>query len=241
MNLGLGSTRQPPSTDTKVLNDLLEHVPLSLLVELVEHRYRDRRNRFVITILTAALSLCGASAGLLYQMYRDLPEAAEAVVDIERQQEYNERRERALTRQQFARTAQSFGVINGSLELQQPQPVQLGTGQRHHYSLNLVQEGGYRISMTNRRASSDSETPEVPFTPVMYLYRLRDGEPIARPVGTNIGGLFFDFDYDATTPPPRDEDDAAPRENESGAWSYFLEVESLLGDAGSFTLTLETS
>ena len=236
MSLGIGTNNPHPPSNTQALEELLKHAPLSLLVELVEHRYRDRRNKFVITILTAALSLCGASAGLLYRMYSDLPQAAEEVVEEGREagrQADNKNIPNAESAPRLAsnspRTAQSFNILNGTLEVGQSQPVQLGVGQRHHYLLRLQDEGRYRIVMTNR-APSGLEAPAVPFTPVMYLYQLRQGEPIARPIDTNIGALFFEFSHE--TGGGDEEDDVS---------SYFLEVESLLGDAGSFTLALEDS
>ena len=228
--LGLGRHPESELPDDGALDELLKHVPLSVLVELVEHRYRDRRNRAAIAVVGGALTLLAGSAALGYQMFLQMPATAtEAVNDGQqraRREEYTERRARAQTRQQFARTAQSFESLNGSLGLDQSHPVFLPVGARHHYRVNITAEGRYRISISDRAAVGE-ETPAVPFTPVMYLYQLREGEQIARPEGTEIDTPFFDFNYE--------EDEVSDEERER---AYYLEVESLLGDAGTFTLTL---
>lgn len=43
-------------TAKQVLDDALRHVPLSIVVELVELRYRDQRNKFFLTVLGAVLN-----------------------------------------------------------------------------------------------------------------------------------------------------------------------------------------
>ena len=230
IGLGNGSDPQPPTLDIEGVKELMKNQPISLLVELVEYRYRDRRIKFAAAVLTAALSLVGTSGVLLYEVYVDVPESIEerasAAIEEDARVEYKERQERARTRQQFARTSQSFSNINEFLDVGRQHPVELGVGQRRHYRLNLEEEGGYRIVMDGR-ASTEPESPQIPFTPVMYLYQLRENEPIARPLGTNIGERTLPFDYETGA------------EDGTGVWSYFLEVESLLGDAGSFELTVE--
>ena len=236
MAIGIGSesTPQMSSSDIKSLEELMKNRSLDLLIELVEHRYRAKRNKFVISVLSAALSLSVASAGLLWRMYEDMPGTAQqtavAVAGEDRQREYTERLERARTRQQFALTSQSFNGVELTLPVDQSELVRLETGQRRQYLLDLTEEGPYRIVMDDR-TSAVQESPDVssefdvPFEPVMFLYQLREGELIARPVCTNIGERALEFGYESGL--------------DAGVWSYFLEVESLMSDAGSFTLTLE--
>ena len=47
LNLNPGNyPDEPRATPTDVLDAVLKHVPLTVMVELVESRYRDRRNKF---------------------------------------------------------------------------------------------------------------------------------------------------------------------------------------------------
>lgn len=217
-------------TAMEVLEEVMKHLPLSLVVEIVESRYRDRRNRFFLQVLGGVLTLILTGSTILYQVYRTIEDAeqAEREQQFQLQQqrersrvraEYTEQLERTRTRLQFARTLQSFdaGNIDGSLVIEQPVRVQLNPGERKQFAISIAGAGRYGIIASDpQRTETDNTVASVPaFTPVMYLYQLGDG--IVNPLDASTTRSMF-FSYDEGT--------------------YYLEVEELLSDAGEFTLTV---
>lgn len=214
-------------TAKQVLDDALRHVPLSIVVELVELRYRDQRNKFFLTVLGAVLTLVLGSATIGYQLYMRTEEnerrreEQRRAEQTQREQDairadYIERLTRTETRLNFARTRQSFNVTNGSLAIDRPLRVTLGPGERKQFTVRAENEGRYRINLTEARRAQAAAgiTAPVAFTPVMYLYKLRDD--FVDPLATGRSSLSFDAD--------------------SG--THFLEVEELLSDAGSVVITV---
>ena len=241
MSISIRPGNDPPAEykttqATEVLDEVLKHVPLTLVVELVESRYRDRRNKFFATIIGAVLSVMIASVTVAYQMYTRT-EATEQ--DEQRQQRQEERNRliesrrtertqelaRTATRLQFARTVQSFEDTDGTLETNRSLAVELGPGERKEFLIDVISGGRYSIRVTaSQRAEVPSGATElevattnaVAFTPVMYLYQLGDG--IVNPVAASTRrSLSFDYEDEGT---------------------YFLEVEELLRDPGEFMLTV---
>ena len=213
------------------LERLSENVPVSLIVELVEFRYRDRFKRIfwagLTTLLTATLAVSGLS--FRYQegqraiaMQQELQDVERLRQEEERRQinEYTERMSRADFRLQFARTPRSFASATLRLEVGVPRHIAMRRGQQTQLLLNAEAEGRYIIRASNlqrdmRDAGADSP---VLFTPLIYLYR-QDRDTIVEPMA-----------YSART-------DLAFEH--TGAETYYLEVEELLGDPGQLTLTLD--
>ena len=208
---------------------MLKSMPLSVVVELVESRYRDRRNRFFLQVMLAVLSLVAASGTIAYQVYTRTEErnrqAAEQQQQVERDRfeqarraEYRRALERTATRLQFARTLQSFENTDGELIPGIPLDVALRPGERKQFLIEVMNGGRYRIGASEpRRTEVEREIMgNVVFTPVMYLYQLGNG--IVNPVAASARqSLSFNYEDEGT---------------------YYLEVEELLSDPGEFILGL---
>ena len=228
LKLGSGSSASKPIA-TEPLDELLTSMPLSIVVELVESRYRDRRNKFFLRIVIAVLGLVGASGTVAYEVYTRAEDAREQAAarqrDSERERfeqarraEYRGALERTATRLQFARTLQSFENTNGDLELGIPLSVTLRPGERKQFSIGITNGGRYRIGATEPRRTEvgANTTGNVVFTPVMYLYELGDG--IVNPMAASARqSLSFNYEEEGI---------------------YYLEVEELLSDPGEFILEL---
>ena len=224
---------EPAPTDRvsiEGLEQVMKHLPLGLVVEIVEARYRDRRNRFFLQVLGGVLTLIVAGATLMSQVYTGMVETEQAEIErqLQLQQEREQNRiraeyrgelERTRTRLQFARTLQSFDADNivETLEIGQPARVQLEPGERKQFAISITGTGRYSITASDpQRAEIDGSLATTPaFTPVMYLYQLGDG--IVNPLDVSTTRSMF-FDYSDGT--------------------YYLEVEELLRDPGEFTLTV---
>lgn len=222
---------QPSATDRasiEGLEQVMQHLPLGLVVEIVEARYRDRRNRFFLQVLGGVLTLIVAGTTIMFQVYTRMVETEQTEIEQqlqlqqEREQnrvraEYGAELERTRTRLQFARTLQSFdaGNIDDTLEIGQPIRVQLEPGERKQYAINITDTGRYSITASDpQRTEMDRVLATAPaFTPVMYLYQLGSG--IVNPLEVSTTRSMF-FDYSDGT--------------------YYLEVEELLRDPGEFTL-----
>ena len=228
LKIGLGGG-DPEPTPTESVDEMLKSMPLSVVVELVESRYRDRRNRFFLQIMVAVLSLVAASGTFAYQVYTRAEEGNRRAAEEQRQDEmdrfeqtrraeYRRELERTATRLQFARTLQSFENNDGELTPGNPLDVALRPGERKQFLIEVVSGGRYRIGATEpQRTDVETEAMgNVVFTPVMYLYQLGNG--IVNPVAASARqSLSFNYEDEGT---------------------YYLEVEELLSDPGEFTLEL---
>lgn len=237
LNPGNYPDEQRP-TPTDVLDAVSKHVPLTIVVELVESRYRDRRNRFFAAVLGSVLTLVVGSGAVAFQIYtinearaREAAKEQREVAEqqrveretTERRARYRQELERTETRLQFARTLQSFQTENiedDELALDRQLHVSLDPGERKKFSVALVNGGPYSIRVDDKQHPPGMElttTNPLPLTPVMYLYRL--GRGIVNPVKASATvSLPFTYEDEGT---------------------YFLEVEELLREPVEFTLTVE--
>ena len=208
---------------------MLRSMPLGVVVELVESRYRDRRNKFFVQVILAVLSLVAASGAVAYEVYTRAEDREQTAADQQRESErtrfeqarraeYRRALERTATRLQFARTLQSFENNDGELAPGNPLHAILRPGERKQFLIDVISGGRYRIGATEpQRAEVEADTAgNVVFTPVMYLYQLGNG--IVNPVSASARqSLSFNHEDEGT---------------------YYLEVEELLSDPGEFVLEL---
>ena len=188
LKIGLGSGDSKP-TPIESVDEILKSMPLSVVVELVESRYRDRRNRFFVKIMLAVLSLVAASGTIAYQVYTRTETreqaAAEQQRELERDRfeqarraEYRRALERTATRLQFARTLQSFENTDGELTPGNPLNVALRPGERKQFLIDVMSGGRYRIGATEpQRTRRDQEQCCLYSSDVLIPTRRRNSEP----------------------------------------------------------------
>jgi len=220
----------------EILDDLLAHGSLSVVVELVEHRYRDRRRRATLTVLIGVATMLITALGLAYEVYTRSEaadedrekqqlealeareqQAREALAIQERVTRYGNELERASTRLTFARTSQSFDhPETQTLTLNVPLNFSLEAGQRKHFEFSGEDAGVYviQVSVSGRTGG----TGGVPLTPMLYLYQRTSG--VADPIDfSSTRSLYFDY----------------------RGGTYYLEVEELLREPSDLTLTVRAS
>ena len=210
---------------------LTEHMPVGLLVELVEFRFRDRLKRIfwagLSTLLMAMLAISGISSRLQDSAReRELAEiesTRQSEVDAERERQRQRRVDehtaslsRAGYRLQYARTPRSFERATEALEVGASLPVELQRGARRQFSVNAT-GGRHSVRISDAQRAPGAPDSPVPFTPVMYLYQ-QNRNDIVVPLNHSTRSL-LSFSH-------------------TDAGIYYLEVEELLGDPGGFTLTL---
>ncbi len=221
MSLLSSSDQERPANE--VLDDLLKHGSISVVVELVEHRYRDRRRRATWAVLGGVATLLIGALGLAQREYTRR-EAGQAVIEQEEREvlardlRVSTRRnelERAQTRLTFARTSQSFERRRPRpLSIDVPKTFTLRSGERRHFSFSDASAGNYVIQVDT---AGDLTPDGIPLTPVLYLYRRTSG--LADPIDfSSSRTLFFGYEEGAT---------------------YYLEVEEILREPCELTLTVQ--
>ena len=220
---GAGDGNEPSAVE--VLEEVQKHLPLYLLVDLVEAHYRSRRNKLFMSAVGILSTLTVGSGATIYTMYTNYDQQAETrtqrqIEESEKErarQEINtdrlEARQRTATRIDFVRSLRSF-------EATQSLPVgitelSLSAGERRQFTLATNDDNAtsYRIGYNVITGGLEL---------VMYLYRR--GDSAMDPVDSNNrrGNLVTSITFPA----------------EDGA-EYYLEIEELIGDSGDFWLTLD--
>ena len=221
---GAGDGNEPSAVE--VLEEVQKHLPLYLLVDLVEAHYRSRRNKLFMSAVGILSTLTVGSGATIYTMYTNYDQQAEtrtqrqiqASEDERARQEMNtdrlEARQRTATRIDFVRSLRSFGATQ-SLPVGTTPELSLSAGERRQFKLATNDDNAtnYRIGYTVITGGREL---------VMYLYRR--GDSAMAPVDSNNrrGNLVTSITFPA----------------EDGA-EYYLEIEELIGDPGDFRLTLD--
>lgn len=220
MPLLSGDQERPPNED---LDDMLRHGSISVVVELVEHRYRDRRRRATWMVLGGVATLLVGALSLANQVYmwneaQAAAAAQEARAELARGERVRRRRnelERAQTRLTFARTSQSFQTRETrALKADTPLTFNLGPGERRLFSFSGASAGNYVIQVS---IAEDVTADGIPLTPLLYLYQQTSG--VADPIDfSSSRTLFFGYEEGET---------------------YYLEVEEVLREPCELTLTVQ--
>ena len=208
----------PPSA-VAVLEEVRKHLPLHLLVELVEAHYRRRRNGAFMWAVGILATIVMGSAATLYTVYASYVQQAEtrteqAIEAREIETEGTERaeaRQRTATRIDFVRSLRSFRDSR-PLPIGEELDVVLSAGERRQFRISGGDVAAERYEV---RASALTAGLE----PLMYLYKR--GSSSMDPVESNNrrGRLVDSVTFAA----------------ERGV-DYYLEVEELVGDVGSIRL-----
>ena len=199
------------------------HVPLDLVIELVESRIRQRRRasiRWGVGIAIALISVTLGAATLVFnQVFNDAFDQAFIQAGQELQKDIDERlreetRERAPARLGYLRAAESFsGAPSARLGIT---VVELDYNQRAPLALQIDASGRYRIDVIAVDADLD---------PVVYLYQRQ------------INGIAFDaIDYDDDS---GDGFNSRIERRLDANTPYYLEIEEISGISGDFNVAIQ--